>query len=58
MKNYQYLIEDDDEFYEKQIQDKIKLDKKIALNKNQRNTKKLKKENSKNNFNKNSNYDY
>lgn len=58
MKNYQYLIEDDDEFYEKQIQDKIKLDKKIALNKNQRNTKKLKKEKSKNNFNKNSNYDY
>jgi hypothetical protein len=58
MKNYQYLIEDDDEFYEKQIQDKIKLDKKIALNKNQRNAKKLKKEKSKNNFNKNSNYDY
>lgn len=58
MKNYQYLIEDDDEFYEKQIQDKIKLNKKIALNKNQRNTKKLKKEKSKNNFNKNSNYDY
>jgi hypothetical protein len=58
MKNYQYLIEDDDEFYEKQIQDKIKLDKKIALNKTKRNTKKLKKEKSKNNFNKNSNYDY
>lgn len=58
MKNYQYLIEDDDEFYEKQIQDEIKLNKKIALNKNQRNTKKLKKEKSKNNFNKNSNYDY
>jgi uncharacterized protein YdaU (DUF1376 family) len=57
MKNYQYLIEDDDEFYEKQLQEQLRLNKEKSIKKTQRNANKLKKSKNKNNFNKNSNYE-